>query len=118
MNFKIEYSPLSKRLLRGYKNVDSQAINKAIECFKWKKPFCSKDVDGQELLFDEIIINICHNYTPHKYVTFNDKSRPWLYDHTRFLIKKNNAKFQKYLKVGLSPSKNLFLFASMKALQK
>ena len=33
LNLKIEYPPLYVRLIRDYKNADSQSINKAIEMF-------------------------------------------------------------------------------------
>ena len=45
-------------------------------------------------------MNICHNYIPNKYATFNDKDPPWLNDHIKLLMKKKNVAFQKYLKVG------------------
>ena len=108
MNLKIEQPPPCKQLLGTYKNAGSQAINKSIEGFNWKKSFCSKDFDRQERFFDETIINICHNYIPHKYVTFNDKSPSWLNDNIKFLIERKNATFQNTLKLGSHLPKNLF----------
>ena len=60
--------------------------------------FQGKNINTQAHLFNKTVINICHNYIPNKYATFMDENSPWLNDHIRFLIKKKNAAFQKYLK--------------------
>ena len=53
--------------------------------------FPGKDIDAQARLFNKTVTNICLNYNPNEYATFNDN------DHIRLLIKKTNVAFQKYL---------------------
>ena len=58
------------------------------------------DTDRHTRLFNITVINICKNYIPNKYLTFNGKDPSWLNDHKRLLIRKKNALFQEYLKDG------------------
>ena len=97
---KIEYPSPYERLVWDYKNANLKAINKDIEGFNWEESFRGKDIDAQAYLFNKTVTNICPNYIPNKYATFNDKDPPWLNDHIRLLIKKKNVVFQKYLKDG------------------
>ena len=95
---KLEYSLPYERLLWNYKNADSQAINKAIKDFYWKKSFCNKNIDEQGHLFNETFVNVFHNYSPNKYATFNDKDTSCLNYQIKLLIKKRMQSFRNTLK--------------------
>ena len=47
LKLKCEYSPYYDRLVRDYKNADSQSINEAIEIFNWEKLFQNKNIHDE-----------------------------------------------------------------------
>ena len=48
----------------------------AIKHFGWAKAFLNVDVNKKVLLFNESILNIIHNFIPHKIVTCDDRVPP------------------------------------------
>ena len=86
---KIEYQRLYERLLRNYKNADSQPINKVIEMFNWEKSFQDKNIHDKLKLFNEAVVN-SHNYIPNKCITCNYKDPFWLNDSIKGLIDHKN----------------------------
>ena len=86
---KVEYQRLYERLLRNYKNADSQPIKKVIEMFNWEKSFQDKNIHDQLKLFNEAVVN-SHNYIPNKCITCNYKDSFWLNDPIKGLINHKN----------------------------
>ena len=67
---------LYERQVWHYKLANSAFIQKAIKNFDWEKTFLNVDVNKKVLLFNETILNIIHNFIPHKIVTCGDWDPP------------------------------------------
>ena len=68
LKLKCEYPPYHDRLVRDYKNADSQSINEAIEIFNWEKLFQNKNIHDEIKLFIEAIVN-SYNGIPNQCTT-------------------------------------------------
>ena len=83
LNLKIVFLPPYERLVWNYKKADVTAIRKALDLVNWDFIFLNKNVNGQVLAFDQILMNIFINYVPNKYKSFDDQDPPWMNDHIK-----------------------------------
>ena len=78
LSLKIEYPPLSERVVWDFKTADVNAVTTAINQVDWKFMFSYKNVHQQANIFNKTIIYIFSNFIPNILVTFHDKDSPWM----------------------------------------
>ena len=64
----------------------------------WHILLDNKNIDSQVLLLNDIMLNICRNFLPYRYVNFDDKDPVWLNENITSEIKVKNKLFQVYVK--------------------
>ena len=113
LNLKIEYPPPYTRKIWNYSRSETDLINHSIESFDWSKLFSGKNVYEQVELFNEILLNIFHNFIPNKTIVCDDRDPPWMNDVIKKMIKRKNWLFQsqrKSCKLDFAVSNSLTLF--------
>ena len=76
-NLNAIYPPPYEREVWHYKLANSECIQRAIADYDWAKVFYNIDVNNKVLLFNETVLNIIHNFIPHKAVTFDNRDPPF-----------------------------------------
>ena len=87
LSLKIEYPPLSERVVWDFKTADVNAVTTAINQVDWKFMFSYKNVHQQANIFNKTIIYIFSNFIPNILVTFDDKDSPWVTEKLKEKIK-------------------------------
>ena len=55
------------------KIANKDLINRTTEGFSWENSLQNKNAHSHMCIFNETIVNICHNFVPNKILTCNDK---------------------------------------------
>ena len=76
LNLKIVYRPPHQRLVWDFKRPNTDSIRKGIKMADWHCMFLNNIVHEQVSVFDNVLFNILSNYTPHKYITIDDRNPP------------------------------------------
>ena len=64
----------------------------------WHILLDNKNIDSQVLLLNDIMLNICRNFLPYRYVNCDNKDPVWLNENITSEIKVKNKLFQVYVK--------------------
>ena len=72
----IVYPSSYECLVWDYKRANTHAVISSINQVDWEFLFVNKNVHQQVCIFNKTLMNIFSNFTPNKYVTFNDKDPP------------------------------------------
>ena len=59
--------------MNGYKNTNTQLLNRKIKTFSWEKLLDNKNDNEQSYLFNKTMRNTFHNFIPNKNIICNDK---------------------------------------------
>ena len=78
LNLKIEYPPTYAREVWDYGKAQTDLINRAIDQFDWFNLFLDKNINEQVVLFNQIILNIFHNFIRNKIILCDDRNLPWM----------------------------------------
>ena len=78
LNLNIVYPPPYRRLVWDFKRANIDAIREAIKTVAWHYMFLNKTVHEQVAVFNNILLNIFTNYTPHKNIIVDDRDPPWM----------------------------------------
>ena len=93
-NLKINYPPPYYRQVWYYQEADTGLIRRAIDLFDWKKSFCKAYVDEKVAIFNKTILDIIHNFNPHKTLLVDDKNPPRLTNKIKqFMNEKTKKQF-------------------------
>ena len=98
INLNIEYPPPYERLVWDYNRANVEGIKKSIESVNWEMMFNNKSVHKQVSIFNEILMNIFSNFTPNKFVTFDDRYPLWINDFVKSKIEWKNQLYKIYQK--------------------
>ena len=83
-----------------YNRANVEGIKKSIDYFNWEVMFNNKSAHNQVSIFNEIFMNIFSNFTPNKFVTFDDRDPPWMNDFVKSKIKWENQLYKTDTKNG------------------
>ena len=83
LNLKIVHPPPYRRLVSDFKRISIDSIRKSIKTVDWHFMFLNKNVHEQVSIFNNILLNIFSNYTPHKHITVDDRDPPWMTKHIK-----------------------------------
>ena len=72
-NLKIHYPPSNEREIWYYNQGDFDLINQAIDIVNWDVALATYDVNDQVSVFNEIILNVMKNFTPHEKISCDIK---------------------------------------------
>ena len=98
VNLHIEYPPPYEHLVWDYNRANVEGIKKSIESVNWEVIFNNKSVHKQLSIFNEILMSIFSNFTPNKFVTFDDRYPPWINDFVKSKIEWKNQLYKIYSK--------------------
>ena len=76
---------------------DSKNIQKVLDSVNWERLFDQKYINAQVVAFNEIILNIFHNYVPNDYITIDGEDSVWMNETIKSKVKAKNALYKKYI---------------------
>ena len=89
--------PLYEWELWHYKLANSHCIQRTIKNSDWEKAFLNVDVKEKILLFNESILNIIHNFIPHK-KTCDVQDPPWMTRCIKKVVNDKNQFYKRFVK--------------------
>ena len=82
------YPPPYERTVWFYQKANPGLIQRAINEFDWIRALSNASVDEKVCYFTETLLNIIHNFIPHKTIVCDDRDPLWINNE----IKKTNQR--------------------------
>lgn len=73
-------------IIWDHKRADVESIERSVKLFNWIR-FHIRAVHKQVSILNEILMDICSNFIPNKFVTLDDQDRSWIKDLVKTKIK-------------------------------
>ena len=91
INFHIPPPPKYNRVLWDYKNCDKTGLKNALNSIDWANLLLDMDVNQMVEKFNDTLLSLAKIFIPSKTVTISDKNAPWLNNHIKYAIKKQES---------------------------
>ena len=88
--FKSFYPPPHEQVVWHYQDANNDLIQRSISQFNWERAFSNKGVNKEISIFNETILNIMANLTPHETKIFNNWEPPWIKNKVKTVIQEKN----------------------------
>ena len=89
----ILYPPPYERTVWFYEKTNPELIRRAINEFDWIRALSNVSIDKKVCYFTETLLNIIHNFIPHKRIVCDDRDPPWMNSEIKNLIIEKNLAY-------------------------
>ena len=97
VNLKPSPPPSYNRKVWHYNRADIILLRRSIANFNWENSFNQNpNPNWQVEFFTKTLLNIISNFIPNKIVKMNPKDPPWITNHLKSMIKRQNRLYKNY----------------------
>ena len=96
LNFNILLDVPYLREIWDYKNANIECIQKSIYNFDWTRAFQNRNCNEKCKILSETLLNIFHNFIPHKIKKFDYKTPEWINRSIKLSLKKRSKLTKRY----------------------
>ena len=108
-NLSILYPPLYKKTVWFYKKANLQRVINELD---WIRALSNVSIDKKVCYFTEMLLNIIHNFIPHKRIVCDERDPPWINNEIKRAINERNSAYKSYYRFN----RDVFLFEKFKLL--